>query len=328
VVGAVTGDAAAAMPHLTRLGLGGAQFGNLFEEMPEPVAEQVLAAAWDAGFRYFDTAPHYGLGLSETRLGRLLRGYPREEYVLSTKVGRLLVPNPGGAAEADDEGFAVAARTRRVWDFSRDGVRRSLEESLRRLGVDRVDVLYLHDPEGHWDQALREGLPALQELREEGVVTAIGAGMNLAGHLARLIRGFDVDLVMCAGRYTLLEQHEDLMDAALERGVRVVAAGVYNSGLLAEPRPGPGARYNYQPAPRALVERAHAIADICERHGVRLPDAALAFPLRHPAVASVVVGAARPEHVRQAVDRLAVDIPATLWTDLAAAGLIGPNGVA
>jgi len=305
------------------LGLGGAQFGNLYRTMPEATVEQTFTTAWESGIRYFDTAPHYGLGLSEYRLGRLLGRYPRDDYVLSTKVGRRLVANPDYAGELDDEGFAVAADTRRVWDFSRGGIRRSLEESLQRLGLDRVDVAYLHDPEGHWNQALREGLPALAELRDEGMVSAIGAGMNFAGHLTELIRRFDVDLVMCAGRYTLLEQAEDLMSVAQERGAGVVVAGVYNSGLLARPRPGPDPKYNYEPAPRALVERVHAIADVCERYGVQLPDAALAFPLRNPAVVSVVVGASGPGQVSQAVDRLNVDIPPSLWTDLAAAGLIG-----
>ena len=310
-------------PALSRLGLGGAQFGNLYRTMPEATVEQTFTTAWESGIRYFDTAPHYGLGLSEYRLGRLLGRYPRDDYVLSTKVGRRLVANPDYAGELDDEGFAVAADTRRVWDFSRGGIRRSLEESLQRLGLDRVDVAYLHDPEGHWNQALREGLPALAELRDEGMVSAIGAGMNFAGHLTELIRRFDVDLVMCAGRYTLLEQAEDLMSVAQERGAGVVVAGVYNSGLLARPRPGPDPKYNYEPAPRALVERVHAIADVCERYGVQLPDAALAFPLRNPAVVSVVVGASGPGQVSQAVDRLNVDIPPSLWTDLAAAGLIG-----
>jgi D-threo-aldose 1-dehydrogenase len=309
---------------LTKLGLGGAQFGNLYREMPDAAAEQVFATAWDGGIRYVDTAPHYGLGLSERRLGSLLRAHPRDEYVLSTKVGRLLRPNSAFAGEQDDEGFAVPARSRRVWDLSRDGIRRSLEESLQRLGLDRVDVVYLHDAENHWDRALHEAMPALLELRDEGIVRAVGAGMNYSEHLTELIRRFDVDLVMCAGRYTLLEQADGLMDAARERGVGVVVAGVYNSGLLARSRPGPAARYNYGPASAELVARVNTVADLCERHGVSLPEAALAFPLRHPAVASVVVGASRPEQVTEALDRLATTIPEQLWADLTAAGLLSP----
>jgi D-threo-aldose 1-dehydrogenase len=314
---------------LTRLGLGGAQVGNLYREVPDAVAQETLAAAWDGGIRYFDTAPHYGLGLSERRVGEFLREYPRDSYVLSTKVGRLLVPNPdfdgrpGAQGHLDTEGFAVPARTRRQWDFSRDGIRRSIGESLERLGLDRIDVVYLHDPESHWRQALDEGVPALLELRDEGTVSAIGAGMNFAGPMTELIRGYDVDLVMCAGRYTLLEQADDLMDAARERGVGVVIAGVYNSGLLARRRPGPNPKYDYAPAPQALVERVHALADLCERHGVTLPEVALAFPLRHPAVVSVVVGAGTPEQVTQNVERLATAVPSALWTELAGSGLIG-----
>jgi len=307
---------------LTRLGLGGAQFGNLYREMLDEVAEQTFATAWERGIRYYDTAPHYGLGLSERRLGALLRQRRREEFVLSTKVGRLLVPNPGYAGEQDSDGFAVPATTIRQWDFSRDGIRRSIAESLDRLGLDRIDIAYLHDPEQHWEQALSEGLAALLELRDEGVLRAVGAGMNFAEHLTELVRDHDVDLVMCAGRYTLLEQADELLDTAHDRGVGVVIAGVYNSGLLAKGRPAPGAHYNYGPAPQAVIDRVNALADVCERHGVDLADAALAYPLRHPAVVSVVVGAASPGQIAQAADRLERRLPEELWADLADAGLI------
>ncbi|MFC7497086.1 MULTISPECIES: aldo/keto reductase [unclassified Nocardioides] len=310
---------------VTELGLGGAQFGNLHREVSDETAAATLATAWDAGIRYFDTAPHYGLGLSERRLGALLRERPRDELVLSTKVGRLLVPNPDGAGRMDDEGFAVPATTRRQWDLSRAGIRRSIEESLDRLGLERIDIAYLHDPEDRWEQALHEAVPALVELRDEGVVRAVGAGMNLAGHLTQLVREHDVDIVMCAGRYTLLEQADELLDAALERGVGVAVAGVYNSGLLARPRPGPTPLYNYVPAPAELVARVHAIADVCEAHGVTLPEAAVAFPLRHPAVVSVVVGAAGPGQVADAVDRYRRPVPDALWDDLATAGLLSEH---
>jgi D-threo-aldose 1-dehydrogenase len=285
-------------------------------------AEATFTAAWDGGIRYVDTAPHYGLGLSERRLGALLRAHPRDSYVLSTKVGRLLVANPGGEARIDDEGFVVPATTRRTWDFSRDGVRRSIDASLERLGLDRIDIAYLHDPETHWEQATREGLPALLELREEGVVRAVGAGMNFAEPLTELVEQHDVDLVMCAGRYTLLEQAHGLLGAATRRGVGVVVAGVYNSGLLARPRPVPGARYNYERAPAELLERVGAIADICESHGVSLPEAALAFPLRHPAVVSVVVGAASAAQVEAALRAVERPVPEALWSDLVSVGLL------
>jgi D-threo-aldose 1-dehydrogenase len=307
---------------LTELGLGGAQFGNLSREVADETVAASVDAAWQSGIRYFDTAPHYGVGLSERRLGALLRERPRDDFVLSTKVGRLLVPNPDGVGRMDDQGFVVPATTRRQWDLSRSGIRRSVEESLERLGLSRIDIAYLHDPEDHWEQALAEAVPALVELREEGVVRAVGAGMNFADHLTELVREHDVDLVMCAGRYTLLEQADDLLDAALERGIGVVAAGVYNSGLLSRARPGPNPKYDYDRAPAELVARVHAIADICEAHGATLPEAAVAFPLRHPAVVSVVVGAAGPGQVADAVDRYQHPVPDALWEDLASAGLL------
>lgn len=225
---------------LTELGLGGAQLGNLYHQITDDDARRIVDVAWGNGIRYFDTAPHYGLGLSERRLGSLLRERPRDEYVLSSKVGRLLEPNANAAGRMDDEGFDVPATMRRRWDFTRDGIRRSVHDSLDRLGLDRLDVAYLHDPENHWEQAITESVPALIELREEGVVGAIGVGMNVTEPLIELIRDdHGVDLVMCAGRYTLLEQADDLVDLASERGVGVIAAGVYNSGLLATPRPAP-----------------------------------------------------------------------------------------
>jgi D-threo-aldose 1-dehydrogenase len=303
---------------LTELGLGGAQFGTLYQALPAAELEEAFEIAWSAGIRYIDTAPHYGVGLSEQRLGEYLRG--RDGYVLSTKAGRRLVPNPDGEGKLDDDGFVVPATTVRRWDLSRDGIRRSLDESLTRMGLDSVDVLYLHDAENHWDAARAEAIPALIELRDEGVVRGVGAGMNFAGHLTELVRDFDVDLVMCAGRYTLLEQATELLDLAAARGVGVVAAAVYNSGLLANPRPAADARYDYAPVSSSnqpeLIARVNMLADVCEAHGVTLPEAAVAFPLRHPAVVSVVVGAAGPQQVADAVDRYHRTIPEALWDDL------------
>src|SRR6478752_5839065 len=226
-------------PELTQLGLGAAQLGNLYRVTSPGEARETVDGAWDAGIRYFDTAPHYGVGLSERRLGESLRLRPRDEFVISTKVGRILVPSPETAGETDGQGFAVPADPRRVWDFSRDGILRSVEDSLRRTGLDRFDILYLHDPDDHFEQASTEGIGALIELREQGVVTAVGAGMNHAGPLAELIRRADVDVVMCAGRFTLLDDEAlaDLLPLATKRGVDVVAAAVYNSGLLSTPRP-------------------------------------------------------------------------------------------
>lgn len=309
---------------LTELGLGAAQFGNLFRETSDEEAASAVDAAWRAGIRYFDTAPHYGLGLSERRLGALLREYPRDEFVVSTKVGRLLVPNANGTGAMDDEGFAVPATQKRVWDFSRDGILRSVEDSLTRTGLDRFDILYLHDPDDHLEQAATEGMRALIELREQGVVKAVGAGMKHAAALATLIRCADVDVIMLAGRYTLLEQGAlaDLLPLALANRVSVVVAGVYNSGLLSSPRVAPGAKYEYEDAPKALVDRANRIATVCERHRVSLPEAAIAYPLMHPAVVSVVLGSRNAGQVDGNVQRYRAPIPPELWSELAEEGLI------
>jgi D-threo-aldose 1-dehydrogenase len=309
---------------LTELGLGAAQFGNLYRETTDEQAAGAVVAAWDAGIRYFDTAPHYGLGLSERRLGPMLSDYPRDEYLVSSKVGRLLVDSPELAGRQDDEGFAVPADKRRVWDFSRDGILRSLESTLERTGLDSLDIVYLHDPDDHLEQAFGEGIQTLIDLREQGVVRAVGAGMKQSEALAALIRAADVDLVMLAGRYTLLEQGaaDDLLPLALERGVGVVIAGVYNTGLLSSARPAAGAKYEYEDAPSELVARANAIADVCERYGVTLPEAALAFPLLHPAVVSVVVGVRDAAQVSSNVERYSKPIPADLWTELRAESLL------
>ncbi|SDZ44653.1 D-threo-aldose 1-dehydrogenase [Micromonospora pattaloongensis] len=309
---------------LSELGFGAAQGGNLYRATTEEEFATAVDTAWEAGIRYYDTAPHYGLGLSERRLGAALRHRPRDEYVVSTKVGRLLVPTPGNAHLRDPDGFDVPASHRRVWDFSRDGVRRSLEASLRRTGLDRFDVVYLHDPDGHWEQAVSEALPALVELREQGVVGAVGAGMNQSPMLARFVRDTDVDVVMCAGRYTLLEQGAagDLLPAAQRRGVGVVIAGVYNSGLLSRDRPAADAPYNYQPAPTEMVERARRIGVVCQTYGVTLPQAALAFVRRHPAVVSTVVGVRDGSQVTETVCRWQAPVPDDLWDALASAGLL------
>jgi D-threo-aldose 1-dehydrogenase len=315
---------------LPAIGLGCAQLGNLYRAITDDDAAETVAAAWSGGVRYFDTAPHYGLGLSERRLGTALRNHPRDDYIVSTKVGRLLEPT-GSAQERDDAGFDVPATHRRVWDFSRDGILRSLASSLDRLGLDRVDVLYLHDPDDHWKQAIGEGFPALADLRDQGVVGAIGVGMNQTEMPAQFVRHADPDLIMLAGRYTLLEQPalDNLLPLCEQRGVGVVAAGVFNSGLLARNRPGDNGTYDYRPAPTELIERASRIAAICEQHGTTLPAAALQFPLAHPAVRSVVVGSGRADQVRRNLHLL--DQPMSraqwdgLWRGLTGAGLLDPN---
>lgn len=313
---------------LTELGLGAAQFGNLYRETTDDEAAGAVEAAWDAGIRYFDVAPHYGLGLAERRLGALLAGRPRDEFVVSTKVGRLLVPNPGATGQ-DTEGFAVPATTRRELDYSRDGVLRSLEESLSRLGLDRIDIVYVHDPDEHYEQAARDAIPALVELRSQGVIRAVGVGMNQSALPARFVRECDIDLVMLAGRYTLLEQGalDDLLPAAAERDVGIVIAGVYNSGLLASDRPSEHTHYNYEPAPPELFARAQRLADTVERSGVHLPEAALRFPLLNPHVVSVVVGARTAAQVGGSLSRYRKPIPDGLWSTLAADGLIRPEAI-
>ncbi|WP_203138168.1 aldo/keto reductase [Microbacterium sp. JZ31] len=309
---------------LTEIGLGAAQFGNLFRETTAETSADAVERAWDAGIRYFDSAPHYGLGLSEERLGAALAGYPRDEYVLSSKVGRLLRPSPGTADRLDDEGFVVPAATRRVWDFSRDGVLRSLDASLARLRTDHLDIVYLHDPDEHWAAASTTGVDALVELREQGVVGAIGVGMNQAEMLAEFIRRCDVDVVMVAGRFTLADQRalDEMLPLALERGVGVVAAAAYNSGLLSAPAVPDDAHYDYGPAPRETIEHARRIARVCEAHGVTLPEAAVQYPLRHPAVASVVLGSRTAEHVASTIERYRAHVPDALWAELDAEGLV------
>jgi D-threo-aldose 1-dehydrogenase len=301
---------------VTEVSFGGAAIGNLFTQVSDDDARAAVDAAWDGGIRAFDTAPHYGLGLSERRLGAALRHRPRADYVICTKVGRLLEP-PGPEAPAvpgrDPEGFDVPATSVRRFDFSADGVRRSLEASLRRLGLDRVDIALIHDPDDHGEQALREAYPALERLRAEGVVGAIGAGMNQAAMLTRFVEETDVDVVLVAGRYTLLDRSaaDTLLPAALRRGVSVIAGGVFNSGLLAAPAP--GATYDYQAAPDALIGRARLLEEVCAGFGVPLRAAAARFPFTHPAVASVLIGARNAAEISDAISLRALDIPAALW---------------
>lgn len=317
-----------AEPALGSLGYGAANVGNLYRAIGDEEARAILEAAWDSGVRYFDTAPHYGLGLSERRLGAFLATKPREEFVVSTKVGRLLVPNPSGADTLDlAHDFAVPADHRRVWDFTAAGVRRSLEESLERLGLDRVDVVYVHDPERHdLELALRDGLPAAAALREEGLVTAVGVGsMDTAALRAAASSGL-ADLLMVAGRYTLVDRSaaDEVLPACRAHGVGVVAAAVFNSGLLADDEPRDDALFDYVPATPEMLARTRRIAALCREHGVSLPTAALQFPLRESLVRSVVVGGATPEHVRENAARMAAPVPERLWDTLRDEGLVAP----
>ncbi|OPG10218.1 aldo/keto reductase [Microbispora sp. GKU 823] len=294
---------------LGRYGLGTAPLAGLFAPVSEQQAEQVLAAAWQAGIRYFDTAPHYGSGLAEQRLGRFLRGLPDAgDAVVSTKIGRVLVPGQG-----EEEGFPGRTGFVRVRDYSRDGVLRSLDDSLNRTGLDRFDLVFIHDPDDHWEQAAGQAYPALAELRDQGVIGAIGAGMNQAEMLTRFVRETDLDAVLVAGRYTLLDRTAaaDLLPECERRGVAVIAGGVFNSGILAG-----GTTYDYDTAPPAVLERARELGRICASHGVPLPAAALRFPHRHPAVTTVLIGARSAEEIAEDLELAAADIPEALWEDL------------
>lgn len=305
---------------VTALGLGTAPLGGLFSHVEDADAHAVVRSALDAGLEYVDTAPLYGHGIAERRVGAALAGIDRSSYVLSTKVGRLILDNPDG----DSDGFADAPPSEAVYDYHPDAVRRSLEESLERLGLDRVDVVFIHDPDDYEEQALTLAYPVLHDLREQGVVGAIGVGMNQSRIPTRFVRETDVDVVLLAGRYTLLDQSgaADLLPACAERGASVVIGGVYNSGLLADPRP--GSTYNYAEAPRDLVTRAQELGAICASHGVPLKAAAIQFPLAHPAIACVLTGARAVAELDENLAMMAYDVPEGLWNDLSDAGVQRP----
>jgi len=297
----------------SRLVFGAAPIGGLYEPVSDSEAAATLAAAWDAGIRAFDTAPHYGLGLSERRLGDFLAGLPRHEFVVSTKVGRLLVPATGAAQEP--EMFYGTPALSRVRDYSAGGVLRSLEDSLGRLRLDRVDIALIHDPEDHLPQALDQAYPALAGLRDQGAVGAVGVGVNSAETAEWFVRRCDLDCVLVAGRYTLLEQPAaaSLFPLCLARGVSVLAGGVFNSGILAGT-----ARYDYAVPPAEITARVASLRQICAGYGVPLAAVALRYVLGHPAVTAAVVGARTPAEIRADVDYLSATIPDRLFRDIAA----------
>ena len=304
---------------VTRFGLGTAPLAGLFEAVAEDQALRVIDRAWDAGIRHFDTAPLYGYGLAELRLGKALRDKPRAEFVLASKVGRLLRAD---APPDPRQEFRGTPPVNPVFDFSYDGVMRSVEESLERLHLDRIDILHIHDPDNHFDQAIAGAYKALDRLRSDGVITAVGAGMNQAEMLTRFAREGNFDCFLLAGRYTLLDQValKELLPLCAERGIAIIAAGVYNSGVLADPKP--GARYNYVEAPEPLVERARRIRAVCDRHGVPLKAAAVQFPTSHPAVSCVVVGCRSVAQLEDSIAMFELEIPQALWADLKAERLL------
>lgn len=315
----------------TELGFGGAPLGNLYRAIGEDEADAILEAAWETGCRYFDTAPLYGLGLSETRFNRFLRGRSRDDYVLSTKVGRLLRVVPETERTGIGKFFETPSR-REVYDYTRDGVLRSIEFSLERLGVDRIDILYAHDldrtvlgdaAQAMLDTFMASGYRALLELREAGVIRAFGAGLNEWQPCQWLAERGDFDLFLLAGRYTLLEQEAlaSFLPLCVERGIGIVLGGPFNSGVLATGAR-PGAQYNYSDAPGEVLAKVARIEAVCARHGVRLIEAALRFPLMHRAVLSVIPGGQSVEQVRANRAILDRPIPSELWSELKAEGLM------
>ena len=299
---------------VTRLAFGAAPLGNLYTAVDDDDASSAVAAAIDVGVRFFDTAPLYGFGLSERRVGTALRAAAErgiDDVVVATKVGRLLEPGTGDAGI-----FVDVPDERARFDFSYDATMRSLEESLTRMGVDHVDVLHVHDPDHHIDDALAGAFPALREMRDQGVVGAIGAGMNQSAALARFVREADVDCVLLAGRYSLIDREgaAELLPLCESSGVSVIAAGIFNSGLLTDPKI--GASFNYAPVPPGVLAVAQRAEAVCAEHGVALKAAALQFPLRHRSVACVLVGARSAVEVTENAALLDVSIPDELWTAL------------
>jgi D-threo-aldose 1-dehydrogenase len=317
----------------TQLGFGTAPLGNLYHATSEKDAQAAFAAAWQAGIRYFDTAPLYGLGLSETRLNPFLRGHRRQDYVLSTKVGRLLKLCRPEERTAIGKFFETPSR-QEVYDYTYDGIMRSVEFSLERLGLDTIDILFVHDIDlfNHKTEAVRDahvktlmssGYKALMKLRDEKAVKAIGAGINEWQVAEILARQGDFDLFLLAGRYTLLEQEAltSFLPLCEARGIGIVLGGPYNSGILATGA-GPKAWYNYEPAPPEILDRVRRIEALCRTHKVKLAEAALQFPMTHPAVVSVIPGMINPRQVALNVSNMAARIPKALWRDLKAQGLV------
>jgi len=307
--------------YITQLGLGTAPLGGLFTSVSESQGAALVRTALASGIHYFDTAPHYGKGTAERRLGSALTGLPRSSFVISTKVGRLLVPSDGSV----DPDFADAdTSTMRVFDFSANGVVQSLEESLERLGLDSVEMVLIHDPDEYPDIAIAEGFPALAKLRDQGIIKTIGVGMNQSAIPTRFVKETDIDFVLIAGRYTLLDQSaaEDLLPAALERGVSIIAAGVFNSGVLANPVP--GSHFNYAPASPEVIAQAQALESLFEEFGVTLEQAAIQFPIQHPAVKAVLVGCRTELEVKTNIAAFDTNIPQTAWSALSK--FISKNG--
>lgn len=320
-----------ARPLNVSFGFGASGLGTLTWDIPDAEAQAILQTAWDCGFRYFDTSPLYGHGLSELRLGQFLRTRPRDEFLLSTKVGRYFT-RPHRGEVVDRAGWVNPLPLKPVLDYTYDGIMRSLEQSVNRLGIATLDIVYLHDLDRrnlgddfdrHYRDAMEGGYRALDDLRRCGDILAIGAGLNEADVATDLLGDCDLDIIMLAGRYTLLEQPALAMflPLAQRKGVDVVDVGVFNSGILVKP-PEKGGNYDYGAAPQEIIDRARAIAAVCAEFGVEMPAAAIRFPLGHPAVKAVLVGMSRLKSVRQNMDWFHATIPPALWERLKEQGLL------
>ncbi len=321
---------------LTEMGMGTAPLGNLYRALTEKAAQSTLEAAWKAGIRYYDTAPFYGLGIAENRLNPFFRAHKRSDYVVSTKVGRLLKLSAPNERAGIGKFFDTPSR-KEIFDYTYDGIMRSLESSLERLGLDDIDILYVHDVDiythgsaaardAHVKTLMSSGYKALQKLRDEKVIKAFGAGINEWQVCEILLAQGDFDIFLLAGRYTLLEQEalNSFLPLCEKRGIGIVLGGPYNSGILATGAK-PGAFYNYDPAPKAILDRVRKIEAVCKAHKVKLPAAALRFPVKHPSVVSVIPGMIDPKEVALNIKTLGAKIPKAFWKDLKAQGLLHPD---
>ncbi len=308
---------------VTRFGLGGAALGNLYAPVSDKDGYETIETAYDVGIRYFDTAPFYGLGRSEKLFGRVLRQMPRSSFRLSTKAGRLIVD---GEIDPDEYmPFVDIPKKHPVFDYSRDAILRSLDDSLERLGLDYVDIVYIHDPDDHYESALDQAFPTLADLRSQGVIKAVGAGMNQAEMLTEFARNADFDCFLLAGRYTLLDQIalKELFPICQRKNISIIIGGAYNSGILAT-GPVEGAHYNYLPAPPEIMERTKKLQEVCSRHQVSLKAAALQFPMHHPVVAANIPGTRLKSRLTENLTLFSEDIPAGFWAELKSLGLIDP----
>lgn len=305
---------------VSQMGLGSAPLGGMFENLDETEVDTLITHALDNGITFVDTAPFYGHGTSERRVGRILQTYPRDQFVLSTKVGRILVPGEfdGDTIFHDLDPFVP------VFDYTPGGVRKSFEDSLERLGLDRIDILFIHDPDDHMDQAIGEAYPELDRMRSEGLISSIGVGTNLAWIAQRFATETDIDVVLLAGRYTVLDQIglDEFLPTALEKDISVLGAGVYNSGVLVNPVD--GATYNYAPAPQEILDKARAVHEIAASHSVSVESIGLQFPLRHPAVKSILTGVRSVAELQENIAAFDAPVPDAVWSELESAGITTP----